>query len=130
MANESTGRGSLAESPWFWLSLFGGMGILAVVVIGPKYTARIARVERMQQTRERIAIERATADLRPAATSPSNPMAVDERPPNEPYVDADFGPPRRLLWLLGLMMLLMCVGVGGLLLTRHRSVRNSNPTST
>ena len=130
MANESTGRGSLAESPWFWLSLFGGMGILAVVVIGPKYTARVARVERMQQTRERIAIERATADLRPAATSRSNPMAVDERPPKEPYVDAYFGPPRHLLWLLGLMMLLMSVGVGGLLLTRHRSVRNSNPTST
>ena len=34
----------LTENPWFWLMLFGSLGAVGVVVIGPKYAARMARM--------------------------------------------------------------------------------------
>ena len=47
-------RPRLTENPWFWLMLFGSLGAAGVVVIGPKYAARHARLERMAETRERV----------------------------------------------------------------------------
>ena len=44
----------LTENPWFWLMLFGSLGAVGVVVIGPKYGPRLARMERMAETRERV----------------------------------------------------------------------------
>ena len=35
----------LAESPWFWLALFAGMGLFALVVIQGKYTRRQGRID-------------------------------------------------------------------------------------
>jgi hypothetical protein len=50
----------LSENPWFWLMLFGSLGAVGVVVIGPKHAARQARLERMAETGERV---RAAKDL-------------------------------------------------------------------
>ena len=112
---DSHRRPSLTENPWFWLTVFGGMGVLGIVVIGPKYALRMARVERMQDARERVAAERARDAL---ATTPTTPKTADH-PPVEPYLAEDRKPPARLLWLLGLMAALLVIGAAGLLHTRR-----------
>jgi hypothetical protein len=131
-------RSSLAENPWLWVALFGGMGLVGVMLIGPKFTARWSRVERMQETRERVAIERAqkaaagTADLKSEA-KPAAPLTPDAKPTGdeepsslperEPYVEADFQQPMPLRFLLVLMMVVMSVGTTGLIVTRGRERR-------
>lgn len=49
------------DSPWFWVFLFGSAGLLLLAVIEPKFAARQERIERMQQTRQRVAAQ-GTAD--------------------------------------------------------------------
>lgn len=118
-------RAPLAENPWLWVMLFGAMGVAAILVVGPKYAARTARVERMQSMREKIAQDRAAGKVpgpvaAPAA-APVEATEADKGPalPREPYVEEDFGPPTKLLWLLALMGVVLLVGTGGLLVTRH-----------
>ena len=45
----------LADSGWFWLFVFSGMGLLGVTVIGPKYDDRQKRLETRYDVRQRIA---------------------------------------------------------------------------
>lgn len=126
-------RSSLAENPWLWVALFGGVGLLGVVLIGPKFAARWSRVERMQETRERVAIERAqqaAAEGTAVAKTEAPPVAtatgsddLSSLPEREPYVDADFQQPLPLRYLLVLMMVVMSVGTTGLLVTRGRERR-------
>jgi len=128
----------LADNPWFWVALFGGVGLVGVMLIGPKFTARWSRVERMQETRERVAIERAqksaagTADVKSEATPAATPKPVakptgedqpDSLPEREPYVEADFQQPMPLRFLLVFMMVVMSVGTTGLIVTRGRERR-------
>jgi hypothetical protein len=128
----------LADNPWFWVALFGGVGLVGVMLIGPKFTARWSRVERMQETRERVAIEKAqksaavamgvkseaTSNAKPkpdaTPTGSDDPSSLPER---EPYVEADFQQPMPLRFLLVLMMVVMSVGTTGLIVTRGRERR-------
>ena len=121
-------RPPITESPWFWLALFGGVGLLGVMVIGPKYAVRTARIERMQGTRERVAMERAQGTV--AANAQTPPAETASAFEHEPYLPADNRPPLTLLWLAGIMIVLMFSGVGGLLVTRHRGPASLAPTST
>ncbi|MCE9608585.1 MAG: hypothetical protein K8U03_27175 [Planctomycetia bacterium] len=121
---------NLAENPWFWLALFGGMGMLGIVVIGPKHAARTARIERMHDTRQRVAIERANSAARTSGADGSAEREPDREgesmsapPEPEPYVEADFRPPTSLKYLLALMTIAMLVGTAGVLLTRSRERR-------
>lgn len=126
---------NLAENPWFWVALFGGMGLLGAIVIGPKFGVRMARVERMQETRERVAQERAqrlTAEggATPLVEQPPQPTETGaatqrkaEPPKPEPYVESDFRPSESIKYLIVLMMLVMMVGTTGLLITRGRERR-------
>jgi len=121
----------LTENPWFWLMLFGSLGAVGVVVIGPKYAARTARMERMAETRERV---KAAKELGVSATEvqkvrpgevagPAGGTASGSSPetgPIEPYVEADFRRPPQLDWLLGLMIVLMAAGTTGMILSRRR----------
>jgi hypothetical protein len=50
------------DSPWFWVLLFSGMALAALLAIGPKYGGRQARLERQYQARERIAAEQASGN--------------------------------------------------------------------
>jgi hypothetical protein len=47
MNNDSAApaKSPLAESPWFWLALFAGMALFALVVIQGKYTRRQGRID-------------------------------------------------------------------------------------
>jgi hypothetical protein len=52
---ETPRRSPLTDSPWFWVLVFAGMALAALLAIGPKYGGRQARLERQYQARERIA---------------------------------------------------------------------------
>ncbi|MBA4016825.1 MAG: hypothetical protein C0483_06535 [Pirellula sp.] len=129
-------RPPITESPWFWLALFGGVGLLGVMVIGPKWVLRTARIERMQGTRERVAAERAQRNDGNAGSGIAAPVepAQPERVPgeaprdfeHEPYLPSDQGPPLKLVGLSGIMIVLMLTGVGGLLATRHRGTASNS----
>lgn len=43
-----------AESPLFWLLLFGTMALVAIVVVGPKFSRRQSRLEANYQGREEV----------------------------------------------------------------------------
>jgi hypothetical protein len=47
---------SATDSPWFWAYLFTVFGLIALALIGPKYAARQAQVEREFQGRQRAAV--------------------------------------------------------------------------
>jgi len=51
-------RSPVTDSPWFWVLMFSGMALAALLAIGPKYGGRQARLERQYQARERIAERR------------------------------------------------------------------------
>ena len=51
-------RSPVTDSPWFWVLMFSGMALAALLAIGPKYGGRQARLERQYQARERIAARR------------------------------------------------------------------------
>lgn len=62
-------RKSITESPWYWVCLFCTAGLVALVLVGPKFEARQAQIERQYQGRERAAQQR-------AGQSPSTPMSM------------------------------------------------------
>src|SRR5215467_1584457 len=46
---------SMADSPWFWAYLFTTTALIALALIGPKFAARQAQIEREFQGRQRVA---------------------------------------------------------------------------
>ena len=46
---------SATDSPWFWAYLFAVAGLIALGLIGPKFAARQAQIEREFQGRQRAA---------------------------------------------------------------------------
>src|SRR5436305_8003268 len=46
---------SPADSPWFWVYLFTPAALIALALIGPKFAARQAQIEREFQGRQRAA---------------------------------------------------------------------------
>lgn len=45
---------SLTDSPWFWIYLYGGMAVVAIFVVAPKYASRLGRMERMSRARQEV----------------------------------------------------------------------------
>jgi hypothetical protein len=45
----------ITDSPWFWAYLFGTAALLALALIGPKFSQRQAHIEREFQGRQRAA---------------------------------------------------------------------------
>jgi len=46
-------RSSITDSPWFWAYLFATAALIALALIGPKFAARQAQIEREFQGRQR-----------------------------------------------------------------------------
>jgi hypothetical protein len=45
----------ITDSPWFWVYLFATAALIALALMGPKYAARQAQIEREFQGRQRAA---------------------------------------------------------------------------
>jgi hypothetical protein len=45
----------ITDSPWFWAYLFATAALIALALMGPKYSARQAQIEREFQGRQRAA---------------------------------------------------------------------------
>jgi hypothetical protein len=52
----------ITDSPWFWVLIFAGMALAALLAIGPKYGGRQARLERQYQARARVAERQASGE--------------------------------------------------------------------
>jgi hypothetical protein len=48
-------RRPMTDSPWFWVYLFSTAALVALALIGPKFAARQAQIEREYQGRQRAA---------------------------------------------------------------------------
>src|SRR5688500_2504694 len=59
----------VADSPLFWLLMFGLVALVAVVAVAPRYARRQGQLQQKWEARERIARE---------AADPSGPKATDE----------------------------------------------------
>jgi hypothetical protein len=46
---------AITDSPWFWVYLFATAALIALALMGPKYAARQAQIEREFQGRQRAA---------------------------------------------------------------------------
>lgn len=105
----------LSDSPLFWLLLFSGAAIVAVVAIQPKFAQREARLERMYHARLRAAARAqqggAGQGTGAADRSPEEPPAPGESP--EPIVGL-----RSLALLLAGILLAAACGLA--VVRRHR----------
>src|SRR4051812_26772560 len=50
-----TAERPITDSPWFWAYLFATSALIALALMGPKYAARQAQIEREFQGRQRAA---------------------------------------------------------------------------
>jgi len=65
---------SITESPWYWAYLFCTGGLIALVIVGPKYARRQTQIEQNGQKRQwaaRVAAGQAETDSPPTRGEPS-----------------------------------------------------------
>jgi len=48
-------RGSITESPWYWVYLFCTAGLIALMLVGPRFSGRQVQIERNAEARQRAA---------------------------------------------------------------------------
>jgi hypothetical protein len=71
----------LTDSPWFWGLLFSLMGLVALVIIAPKYDRRQGQIEGRYLGRGQLAVERARRAAGLEATSlAEDAVAMEEAP--------------------------------------------------
>jgi hypothetical protein len=99
-------RPSITDSPWYWLYLFATAGLLALLLIGPKFTARQAQLERNYQGRQRALQHR-------AGEAPHTPLST----PKDTAI--------RLGPLYTVLLVLLLAGWSGLWLRHVRQKKTS-----
>lgn len=55
MNDASPTRPPITESPWYWVYLFCTAGLIALLLAGPKFSARQAQIERKYESRQHAA---------------------------------------------------------------------------
>ncbi|MBP90800.1 MAG: hypothetical protein CMJ64_29500 [Planctomycetaceae bacterium] len=53
--SETRRRPPITDSPWYWVYLFCTGGLVALVLVGPKFAAKQSRIERNYEARQRAA---------------------------------------------------------------------------
>jgi hypothetical protein len=96
----SSPRAPLTDSPWYWLYLFATAGLIALVLLGPKFSARQAQLERNYQGHQR-------ANQNRVGLAPDTPLSSRD----DTYI--------RLWPLYVLLFTLLAVGWIGLWWRRH-----------
>ncbi len=99
----------VTDSPWFWLALFGVMGLAALLAVGPKYGRRQATIERKFQAQRQMA---RSADGMPVAGETRLPTDIEYSDPDNTIV---------MLWPIGLVLLLVTVVSAAQLVRQRRA---------
>jgi hypothetical protein len=76
---EPSPKPPLADSPLFWMLLFGLVALAALVVVGPRYARRQGQLQQKWEARERIA--RQAVEQSDAKSSPAVQEAPAAGPP-------------------------------------------------
>ncbi|HET6880227.1 MAG TPA: hypothetical protein VFI31_08735 [Pirellulales bacterium] len=92
----------LTDSPWFWLLLFGSVGLVMLTAVEPKFAKRQERIERMHQSRQ------------PGRQAGADPAEARER------AETPFWQPTRQATLRPLMLFLAGVLVAGVVAMQIR----------
>jgi hypothetical protein len=108
---------SLADSPWFWMTVFGGMGLAAALVITPKYLRRMQTIERKQEVRQAVWEESVRA-------GDDRSMPTEAPLPAGPGSNALQVPALTLIFLVGGVTI---VGAAGLTWQRMRRPAGREP---
>ena len=118
-----TNQRPVSDSPWFWLILFTASALAALVVVGPKYGYRQARLERMNNTREQMARRAAGA-----AIETDDPDALVTELPRDAARRFTLGPLATVLALV-LAVAAAAAGVLGYLKSaaRHQEATGKRP---
>ena len=108
----------VTDSPWFWLALFGMMGLGALLAIGPKYGQRQASIERKHQAQQQML---RLADGMPVAGKSGSPTGVEYSQADNTIVS---------LWPIRLVVLLVTVVSAAVLVGQRIAQRRaySSPT--
>ena len=64
---------SIIDSPWYWLYLFATAGLVALMLMGPRYSARQAQIEQKYQGRQLAALHAHGVRHLDADSVPSSP---------------------------------------------------------
>jgi hypothetical protein len=70
-AEPDSPRRPITDSPWYWLNLFATFGLVALILMDPKFSARQAQMERNYQARQRAMQSR-------IGQAPSTPLSTEE----------------------------------------------------
>jgi hypothetical protein len=101
--SHSSARKSVIDSPWYWLYLFCAAGLVALVIMGPKYTSRQIQIEQKAQARQRAA-------RHVSGQQPNTPLSTEKTMVI------------RLWPLYSVLGILMLVATLNLYKSRHRNV--------
>jgi hypothetical protein len=63
---------SITETPWYWVYLFCTAGLVALVLMGPRYSQRQAEIERVFQGRQRAIQNLGGTEPTTAMSDPEN----------------------------------------------------------
>ncbi len=77
--SSNSSRRSLTESPWYWLYLFATAGLIALIIMGPRYAGRQTQIESQSLKRQRAAMIVRGKQL-PPEESETNETVITLRP--------------------------------------------------
>jgi hypothetical protein len=115
-------RPRITDSAWFWVFAFSTIGLVGVLVIGPKYDDRQKRLEARYEGRERIAARNLAAGRESGSAGDLAGQSAREDPSNQPVAEQHgYGRERRVpLKYLGGALFLAAIGSGYMLWRSER----------